>query len=413
MGLHELKGRLSPAIRISFGLILLIISTLLAADLFGIIPNESKATLDARQKISEALAVHFTILSTTNDMRKMNFSLKTLVERDDDIVSAGLRTNEGQLVYEAGDHGQNWVRSDTSKSTTTQVIVPIFRGKKVWGTVEILFQPLSQGIGQMIVSRSTLSLTLFVSILGFIGFLIIILRTLRQLDPSAVIPDRVNSAFNTLAEGVLILDEKAQIVLANTAFAEQVGQSPDSLIGYKASELNWRTISEADSEPNYPWLTTLETNESQISVPLALETPSGDIRVLAANCAPISDNRGKTRGALVTFDDVTELETKNNQLNEMVTTLEVSQAEVQKKNKELHHLATRDPLTGCLNRRAFNEKFEVLFNQAKKDGSELSCIMADIDHFKLVNDNYGHGVGDEVIILLAEILQVLSNMKWP
>ena len=209
IGIGELKGRLPAAMRISLGLALLTTSILLVADLFGIIPNESKAALDARKKVSEALAIHFTILATTKDVRKMSFSLKKLVERDDDILSAGLCTTKGTLLYEAGDHSQKWTKENSSKSTTTQMIVPIFRGKKAWGTAEILFRPLSQGIGQMIFSRSTLSLALFVAILSFLGFLIIILKTLRQLDPSAVIPERVNSAFNTLAEGVLILDEKS------------------------------------------------------------------------------------------------------------------------------------------------------------------------------------------------------------
>ena len=121
-GIGELKGRLSSAARISFGLALLTISILLVADLIGIVPNESKAVLDARKKISEALAIHFTILATTKDMRKMDFSLKTMVERDDEIVSAGLRTDEGALLYQAGDHTQNWVEEDTNKSTSTQVV---------------------------------------------------------------------------------------------------------------------------------------------------------------------------------------------------------------------------------------------------------------------------------------------------
>ena len=123
------------------------------------------------------------------------------------------------------------------------------------------------------------------------------LRTLRQLDPTAVIPDRVNSAFNTLAEGLLILDEKAQIVLANTVFAELIGQSPESLVGFRASELNWRDSSKLQDEADYPWSQTLEKNESYVGYTLSLETPSGDIRVLAVNSAPISDNKGKPRGA--------------------------------------------------------------------------------------------------------------------
>ena len=132
--------------------------------------------------------------------------------------------------------------------------------------------------------------------------------------------------------------------------------------------------------------------------------PSGETRVFTVNCAPIADSKGKPRGVLVTFDDVTELVEKNDELHQMVDQLEVSQAEVQRQNKELHYLATQDPLTGCLNRRAFNEQFDEAFKKATDSGTELSCIMADIDHFKAVNDTYGHGVGDEVIKLLADIL---------
>ena len=122
MGIHELKGRLPSAMRISFGLMLLTISILLTADLFGIIPNESKAALDARKRVSETLAIHFTILATNKDMRMMDFSLNKLVERDDDILSAGIRTNGGQLLYQAGNHSRKWIKENTNKSTVTQLV---------------------------------------------------------------------------------------------------------------------------------------------------------------------------------------------------------------------------------------------------------------------------------------------------
>jgi diguanylate cyclase (GGDEF)-like protein len=78
---------------------------------------------------------------------------------------------------------------------------------------------------------------------------------------------------------------------------------------------------------------------------------------------------------------------------------------VQEQNKELHYLATRDPLTGCLNRRSYSQKFEVEFNLALTQRTDLSCIMVDLDHFKRVNNNHGHGVGDTVIKLLAKAMQ--------
>jgi len=75
-----------------------------------------------------------------------------------------------------------------------------------------------------------------------------------------------------------------------------------------------------------------------------------------------------------------------------------------KRNKELDYLAAHDPLTHCYNRRAL---FEHMYRDFEKSDSldEYCIIMVDIDHFKEVNDTYGHSVGDSVICGIAEILQ--------
>ena len=75
-----------------------------------------------------------------------------------------------------------------------------------------------------------------------------------------------------------------------------------------------------------------------------------------------------------------------------------------KRNKELDYLAARDPLTHCYNRRAL---FEHMYRDFEKSDSldEYCIIMVDIDHFKDVNDTYGHSAGDSVICGVAEILQ--------
>jgi GGDEF domain-containing protein len=111
------------------------------------------------------------------------------------------------------------------------------------------------------------------------------------------------------------------------------------------------------------------------------------------NGAPIYDGSGNPRGALATFDDVTALEEKNEQLQAMVEKLEHSQAEISRQNKQLAFLATRDPLTGCFNRRSLFEQLETTFRKAQQGGGNLACIMCDIDHFKAVNDNHGHATG--------------------
>lgn len=63
----------------------------------------------------------------------------------------------------------------------------------------------------------------------------------------------------------------------------------------------------------------------------------------------------------------------------------------------LQHMALRDVLTGILNRRAILEQFSTDLERARREGSSLAVAMVDIDHFKQINDRYGHLAGDEVI----------------
>jgi diguanylate cyclase (GGDEF)-like protein len=144
-------------------------------------------------------------------------------------------------------------------------------------------------------------------------------------------------------------------------------------------------------------------------IPMQLTTEAQGIRNLVVNSAPILDGAGKSRGALSTFDDVTVLEQKNTQLEEMLQLLKTSQAKVNRKNEQLEILASRDPLTKCLNRRALFERMDEEFVQAQQSGQPLCCIMCDIDHFKPINDTHGHMAGDKVIRGVAEALRSLTR----
>jgi len=73
-------------------------------------------------------------------------------------------------------------------------------------------------------------------------------------------------------------------------------------------------------------------------------------------------------------------------------------------NAELERLATRDGLTGLANRRHFDENLVVELRRAHRDRTELSLILADVDHFKRFNDRYGHVEGDECLRRVASVL---------
>ncbi len=78
---------------------------------------------------------------------------------------------------------------------------------------------------------------------------------------------------------------------------------------------------------------------------------------------------------------------------------------MQLQHEELAKLATRDSLTGAGNRRLFDEKVFDCINHYERSQVPAALILLDIDHFKKINDSYGHGKGDEVLISLIELLR--------
>ncbi len=74
------------------------------------------------------------------------------------------------------------------------------------------------------------------------------------------------------------------------------------------------------------------------------------------------------------------------------------------RNKALSREATTDPLTGLMNRRSFFVVATQLAHLARRNGSTLAVMMADIDDFKQVNDTMGHGAGDKVIQFVADVI---------
>ena len=69
------------------------------------------------------------------------------------------------------------------------------------------------------------------------------------------------------------------------------------------------------------------------------------------------------------------------------------------------HLAAIDPLTGLRNRRAFLQQTAPLWSTAVRNDRPLAVIVLDLDHFKLINDTYGHGTGDEVLVEAAKVIE--------
>jgi diguanylate cyclase (GGDEF)-like protein len=85
--------------------------------------------------------------------------------------------------------------------------------------------------------------------------------------------------------------------------------------------------------------------------------------------------------------------------------LEERERELLEVNERLRHMSQTDGLTGLDNRRHLNDRLEEMFQHAERLNEPFSCVMCDLDHFKSVNDTYGHLAGDEVLKQLSTILK--------
>lgn len=86
--------------------------------------------------------------------------------------------------------------------------------------------------------------------------------------------------------------------------------------------------------------------------------------------------------------------------------LEVAARDSFLESRRLSDLADRDGLTGLYNRRAYNNYMERVWRQSRRDESQLTIVLIDIDHFKDFNDLYGHQAGDDALKRVAEVISL-------
>jgi diguanylate cyclase (GGDEF)-like protein/PAS domain S-box-containing protein len=391
--------------RMSIALACLTLTILFCAQSIGLVPDQASAEHEGRKNLCEAVAVQCCIAAQRNDLDAMRTITRALVSRNPNVQSAAVRRASGQLLVEAGEHGAQWQNVTADADKSTQIVIPVVRGTQRWGAVEIRFKPLAHSGFFNPLMHPVVRLAVFVAGCGLLSYTFYLKRVLQHLDPNSVIPDRVRATLDTLAEGVLVLDKDQRIVLANKAFAHTTGRSVQELQGFRAFDISWSQGNSNVFDEELPWAKAIRDGEPQTGVMLGLQSKMGGMRTFMVNASPIFGSNGRQRGALATFDDVTSIEKKNLQLEQMLQVLKDSRDEIRRQNDELHVLATRDPLTSCLNRRAFFMQFETLWAAATNRGQTLSCVMVDIDHFKSINDTHGHSTGDQVLQRVAATLR--------
>ena len=406
--------------RMTVGLVSLAVMLLLVFDLvLGLFPNEAKTQRSIHVQVANALAAQTAVLLQSRDWRALDQTLRGVQAQNMDIHSIGVRRSDGHLVAQAGVHLSPW----PDKPSPHHITVSLTASGQPWGQVELAFKQDSVAeLAAWALSGPTRMLLLF-SVFASLIYYLYLRRMLEHLDPAAAVPDRVRSAFDSLVEGVMVVDTQGRILLVNKAFEAlcppgDTDLDKQPLIGRRAQMLHWLQAADAGADPA-PWMDAMQRRlslrglafvvraaQDNTAAPGGFGAGADEPRAhVVLSCSPLSDEQGSLRGCMVSVGDVTALETSHRQLLDVLADLATSKNELELKNRELAQLASQDVLSGCLNRRAFFELGEGLIRRAERDGTPLVCVMADIDHFKKINDSWGHAVGDQAIQRFAVLLR--------
>jgi diguanylate cyclase (GGDEF)-like protein len=137
----------------------------------------------------------------------------------------------------------------------------------------------------------------------------------------------------------------------------------------------------------------------------SVRLPEGDLRLVSPSGSFNRTERDLLREVFDLIQRLAASETNAAEMQGRIDFLERDNLDLMVKNRVLSEISARDALTGLYNRWFVLEKIEAEINRSLRSGSALALLMLDIDHFKRINDTYGHTAGDHVLQSVGKVLR--------
>ena len=191
----------------------------------------------------------------------------------------------------------------------------------------------------------------------------------------------------------------------NQAFCEDAGiDSPSEIVGLTDFDMPW-THAEAEFYRSCD-RTIMDRNESEIGIIETQTSADGELSWVETSKVPLHNESGEVVGILGIYHDVTEIKRAEQELQQSHEQLEQSHDELEmrvlERTRELQYIAQHDCLTNLFNREQFLRRLNV---ELESSESQFALLFIDLDRFKSINDNFGHGAGDQLLIQVSEILE--------
>jgi diguanylate cyclase (GGDEF)-like protein/PAS domain S-box-containing protein len=193
---------------------------------------------------------------------------------------------------------------------------------------------------------------------------------------------------DNLYDGVYFVDTERRVTYWNKGAERISGYSANQVVGHRCMDnlLNHVTEAAIQLSLNGCPLHATIADGKQREAEVYLHHSDGHRVPIMVRTAPIRNNNGEIMGAVETFSDNSSLLSVRHQL------------------RRLEDTALQDPLTGIGNRLYMERRLQIAILEFQQHGTPFGILFMDIDHFKLINDTYGHEAGDKVLRMVTATL---------